>query len=209
MFPQILLSVDDDRLLNSNHTCWHSAYLTYDSMFSLPHRSSLPAKIARLPHKRSFSSMTTTRAFMDTSEIPFLRYFDQRHFRFNVSFHQHFWNRDFFFHLSVSHNFNRLLHALCKSQTLYFEISFCFYRFSELFFQSHNPCLFSYYDLFLDQFYHNFTITSIVFLLSIYPFYSRRFVTLFALFYFCSTKLNCYKWFFEQPLSNSHHLSLQ
>lgn len=178
--------------------------------FALPHRSSLPAKIARLPHKRSFSSMTTTRAFMDTSEIPFLRYFDQRHFRFNVSFQQCFWNRDFFFHLSVSHNFNRLLHALCKSQTLLFWDFILFLSFFwAFFFQSHNPCLFSYYDLFLDQFYHNFTITSIVFHSNIYPFYSRRFITLFALFYFCSTKLNRYKWFFEQLLPSSHRLSLQ
>ena len=138
--------------------------------------------------------MTTTRAFMDTSEIPFLRYFDQRHFRFNVSFQQHFWNRNFFFHLSVSHNFNRLLRTLCKSQTLLLWDFILFLSFFwAFFFQSHNPCLFSYYDLFLDQFYHNFTITSIVFHSNIYPFYSRRFVTLFALFYFCSTKLNCYK----------------
>ena len=58
------------------------------------------------------------------------------------------------------------------------------------FFRSRNPCPFSYDSV---LFYHNFTITSIVFHSSIYPFYSRRFITLFALFYFCSTKLNRYK----------------
>lgn len=207
MFPQILLSVDDDRLLNSNHTCWHSAYLTYDSMFLL----CLTAHLS-LPKSLDYRINGAFRAWRPPELLwtPFLRYFDQRHFIFNVSFHQHFWNRDFFFHLSVSHNFNRLLHALCKSQTLLLWDFILFLSFFwAFFFQSHNPRLFSYYDLFLDQFYHNFTITSIVFHSNIYPFYSRRFVTLFALFYFCSTKLNCYKWFFEQLLSNSHRLSLQ
>ncbi len=137
--------------------------------------------------------MTTTRAFMDTSEIPFLRYFDQRHFRFNVSFQQHFEIAISFFIFqfrttlidSCAHS------AKVKPFTLRFHSIFIV--FLSFFFQSHNPCLFSYYDLFLDQFYHNFTITSIVFHSNIYPFYSRRFITLFALFYFCSTKLNRYK----------------
>ena len=211
MFPQILLSVDDDRLLNSNHTCWHSAYLTYDSMFllcliahlcplkSLDYRINGAFRAWRPPeflwtHLKYLFSGILTRGISDSMCHSI------NAFEIAISF----------FHLSVSHNFNRLLHALCKSQTLLLWGFILFLSlFWAFFFQNHNPCLFSYYDLFLDQFYHNFTITSIVFLLIIYPFYSRRFVTLFALFYFCSTKLNCYKWFFGQLLSNSHRLILQ
>ena len=81
-----------------------------------------------------------------------------------------------------------------KVKPFYFEISFYFYRFSELFsFRATTPAYFHIMIYSSTQFYHNFTITSIVFHSNIYPFYSRRFVTLFALFYFCSTKLNYYK----------------
>ena len=186
MFPQILLSVDDDRLLNSNHTCWHSAYLTYTSMFLL-------CLTAHLCLPKTLDCRING-AFMDTSEVPFLQYFDQRHFRFNVSFHQHFWNRDFFFIFQFrTTSIDSCTHSAKADPFLLWDFILFLSFFWAFFFQSHNPRLFSYYDLFLDQFYHNFTITSIVFRSNIYPFYSRRFVTLFALFYFCSTKLNCYQ----------------
>ena len=88
--------------------------------------------------------MTTTRAFMDTSEVPFLRYFDQRHFRFDVSFHQHFRNRDFFFFIFqfLITSIDSCMHS-AKVKPFYFEVSFCFYRFSELFsFRTTTPAYF-------------------------------------------------------------------
>ncbi len=87
--------------------------------------------------------MTTTRAFMDTSEIPFLRYFDQRHFRFNVSFQQHFEIAISFFIFQFRTTLIDSCAHSAKVKPFYFEISFYFYRFSELFsFRATTPAYF-------------------------------------------------------------------
>ena len=172
MVPQILLSVDDDRLLNSNHTCWHSAYLTYDSMFllcltahlslpkSLDYRINGAFRAWRPPellwtHLKYLFSGILTRGISDSMCHSI------NAFEIVISF--------FIFQFRTT-SIDSCTHS-AKVKPFYFEISFCFLSFFwAFFFQSHNPCLFSYYDLFLDQFYHNFTITSIVFPLKHIPF---------------------------------------
>ena len=77
--------------------------------------------------------MTTTRAFMDTSEIPFLRILTRgisdsmchsfNTFEIAISF--------FIFQFRTT-SIDSCTHS-AKVKPFYFEISFCFYRFSELF----------------------------------------------------------------------------
>ena len=134
MFPQILLSVDDDRLLNSNHTCWHSAYLTYDSMFllcltahlslpkSLDYRINGAFRAWRPPellwtHLKYLFSGILTRGISDSMCHSI------NAFEIAISF--------FIFQFRTT-SIDSCTHS-AKVKPFYFEISFCFYRFSELF----------------------------------------------------------------------------
>lgn len=144
MFPQILLSVDDDRLLNFNHTCWHSAYLTYDSMFLL----CLTAHLS-LPKSLGYHINGAFRAWRPPELLwTHLKYLFSGILTRGISYSMcHSINT---FEIAISFfifQFRTTLIDSCmhsaKVNPFYFEISFCFYRFSELFsFRAITPAYF-------------------------------------------------------------------
>ena len=144
MFPQILLSVDDDRLLNSNHTCWHSAYLTYDSMFLL----CLTAHLC-LPKLLDYRINGAFRAWRPQELLwTHLKYLFSGILTRGISDSMCHSNNTFEIAISFFiFQFRTTLIDSCahsaKVKPFYFEISFYFYRFSELFsFRATTPAYF-------------------------------------------------------------------